>query len=80
MNQTVRRKRILIVLTWLVFMAVSGLLFSVAARSFFLGRAKTELMAQAKDMEKQIVDLAQSDLFTERDGTVLRDFHTALVL
>ena len=72
MNRTVRRKRILIVLAWLVFLAVSGLLFSAAARSFFFGRAKTELLAQAQDMEKQIIDLAQNDLYTERDAVKIK--------
>ena len=48
-------------------MAASWLLFSHTARNFFVDRAKKDLLAETETVEKQIGEMAQSDLFTERD-------------
>ena len=48
-------------------MAASWFLFSHTARNFFVDRAKKDLLAETETVEKQIGEMAQSDLFTERD-------------
>lgn len=59
-------------MAWLVFMAASWFLFSHTARNFFVDRAKKDLLAETETVEKQIGEMAQSDLFTERDdGNIL---------
>ncbi len=60
-----RKKRVAIIISWLLFLVVLSICFFALERNIYSRTAKTELADQAAAVRKQILPLVENDFFTE---------------